>query len=78
MLRSNKIDNYYYFALFLGTVFSPDDALKIGLVDKVVPENQLMTSVRECLKESASLEGEKPIVHWCVCVGEIKMTNAAP
>ncbi|XP_071834315.1 enoyl-CoA delta isomerase 1, mitochondrial-like isoform X1 [Apostichopus japonicus] len=41
-----------------GTIFSPEDAQKIGLVDMVVPKDDLMTSVRIRLKESASLEDD--------------------
>ncbi|PIK62463.1 putative enoyl-CoA delta isomerase 1, mitochondrial-like [Apostichopus japonicus] len=41
-----------------GTIFSPEDAQKIGLVDMVVPKDDLMTSVRIRLKESASMEDD--------------------
>ena len=45
-------------ALQLGSLFSPEEALKIGLVDKLVPDMETATVVAEAeLKEFLQIPG---------------------
>lgn len=41
--------------LVLGTLFSPDKALKLGLVDAVVPSEELMSTVDKIMRDSLSV-----------------------
>lgn len=45
-------------ALKLGELFLPDEALKIGLIDEVVPESEVLESARRELMKYLNVPGK--------------------
>ncbi len=44
-------------ALQLGLLYSPSDALKIGLVDQLVPEDQVLTAAKQAMSKWLAIPG---------------------
>lgn len=49
-------------ALQLGTLFSPAEALKVGLVDEVVPEDQVHSKARSVMAKWFTIPGKEQAV----------------
>lgn len=49
-------------ALQLGTLFPPAEALKVGVVDEVVPEDQVFSKTRSVMAQWLAIPGEKQAV----------------
>lgn len=47
-------------ALQLGLLYSPSDALRIGLVDQVLPEDQVMSAAMESMAKWFAIPGLNP------------------
>jgi 3,2-trans-enoyl-CoA isomerase len=46
-------------ALQLGTLFSPAEALKVGVVDEVVPEDQVHSKARSVMTKWLAIPGKE-------------------
>lgn len=44
-------------ALALGLLYSPSEALKIGLVDQLVPEDQVLTTATQSMTKWLAIPG---------------------
>lgn len=44
-------------ALQLGELYSPEEALKIGLVDQLVPEDQILTTATQTMTKWLAIPG---------------------
>lgn len=47
-------------ALQLGLLFPPAEALQVGIVDQVVPEDQVQSTARSVMAQWLAVPGEKP------------------
>lgn len=45
-------------ALQLGLLYSPSEALKIGLVDQLVPEDQILTTATQTMTKWLAIPGK--------------------
>lgn len=62
-------------ALELGLLYKPSDALTVGLVDQLVPEDQVLTTATQTMTKWLAIPGTLHTilqlhVHWLLCARE--------
>lgn len=61
-------------ALQLGQLYSPAEALEIGLVDQMVPEDQVIATATQTMSKCLAIPGRLHSTHETVWISTLKNT----